>query len=58
MFLLQKDQLKEHERMVEELGNELETHRKHVPDKSAKNIVMQNYKEKEAYLVYEVSDFC
>jgi hypothetical protein len=39
---------------VERLEKELEDHRKHVPDKSAKNLVIQNYKEKEAYLCYEV----
>lgn len=40
--------------MVEGLEKELDTHRKLIPEKSAKNLVTQNYREKEAYLCYEV----
>lgn len=39
---------------VERLEMELENHRKQAPDKSSKNLVIQNHHEKESYLLYEV----
>lgn len=51
---MQRDQLTEHELTVERLEKELENHRKQAPDKSSKNLVIQNHHEKETYLSYEV----
>ncbi len=53
----QPEQLKQQEQTVERLEKELENHRKHPPEKSSKNLVIQNYNEKESFLCYEVRGF-
>lgn len=39
------------------LENELDEHRKAPPERGAKSLIVQNYKEKEAYLIFEVSNY-
>lgn len=39
---------------MQRLESELEIHRKHPPERGAKALIIQNYKEKDAYLHYEV----
>ena len=41
--------------MVQRLEAELDTHRRHIPERGAKSLTIQNYKEKDAYLHYEVT---
>lgn len=36
------------------LESMLEEHKKNPPEKGAKSLTIQNYKEKEAYLIFEV----
>lgn len=52
--MLQREQLADHEDRVQKLELALEEHRKNPPERSAKSLVVQNYKEKDAYLQYEV----
>nr|CAD7200399.1 unnamed protein product [Timema douglasi] len=49
-----RDQLRDHEDRVQRLEAELDDHRRHPPDKNTKSLSIQNYKEKDAYLHYEV----
>lgn len=51
---MQREQLQDHEEMVLRLEAELEQHRRHTPERGAKALSQQNYKEKDAYLHYEV----
>ena len=53
-FLTQREQLADHEDRVQKLEMALEEHRRDPPDRSAKSLFIQNYKEKDAYLQYEV----
>jgi len=46
--------LKDHEERVARLESELDDHRKNVPDRGAKSLTVQNHKEKDAFLQYEV----
>jgi PH and SEC7 domain-containing protein len=39
---------------VARLESELDDHRKHAPERGAKALTMQNHKEKDAFLQYEV----
>ena len=52
---MKREQLRDHEERVQSLEGELEDHRRHPPDRSAKSLNIQNYKEKDAYLHYEVN---
>lgn len=54
--MFQRDQLADHEDRVQKLEMALEEHRRDPPDRMAKSLFLQNYKEKDAYLQYEV--FC
>lgn len=56
-FLLQRDQLADHEERVTRLENELEEHQKMPPERGSKSLTIQNYKEREVYLSYEVSTY-
>lgn len=53
-FSLQREQLADHEERVTRLEAMLDEHRKSSPDKGCKTQVLQNYKEKESYLNFEV----
>lgn len=50
----QREQLRDHEERVSKLEAELEEHRRHPPERGAKALTVQNYKEKDAYLHHEV----
>lgn len=50
--------MKSHEDMVQHLEQELDQHKLHPPDKHAKGLAVQNYKEKNSYLQSEVSLKC
>ncbi|XP_065222830.1 PH and SEC7 domain-containing protein isoform X2 [Planococcus citri] len=52
-----REQLVQHEQTLERLEREYESHRKQAPEKSAKNLVIQNHKEKEAYLLHEIKRY-
>lgn len=53
MLVLQKEQLESHELQLAQLEQELNEHKKGpIP---SKGLPLQNYKEKESYLQYEVS---
>ncbi|CAG9823807.1 unnamed protein product [Phaedon cochleariae] len=52
-----REQLADHEERVMRLGAMMEEHRKTPPEKGSKSQVLQNYKEKEAYLNHEVSRY-
>jgi PH/SEC7 domain-containing protein len=52
-----REQLRDHEERVLRLEAELEEHRKSPPEKGSKSLVVQNYKEKEAYLNFEVKRY-
>lgn len=53
-MLRQREQLRDHEDRVNRLEAELDEHRRHPPERGAKALTVQNYKEKDAYLHYEV----
>jgi len=53
-FAQKREQLRDHEERVQRLEAELEDHRRHPPERSAKSLSIQNYKEKDVYLHYEV----
>jgi len=56
---LQREQLRDHEERVARLENELDDHRKNVPERGAKALTVQNHKEKDAFLQFEVTiSFC
>lgn len=52
---IQREQLRDHENMVQRLETELEQHKKHPPERGAKQLVQHNFKEKDNYLRYEVN---
>ncbi|XP_008198766.1 PH and SEC7 domain-containing protein isoform X1 [Tribolium castaneum] len=52
-----REQLRDHEERVLRLESELEDHRKSPPDKGSKSLIVQNYKEKESYLTFEVKRY-
>nr|XP_022909229.1 exchange factor for Arf-6 isoform X2 [Onthophagus taurus] len=52
-----RDQLRDHEERVTRLASELEEHRKAPPERGAKSLIVQNYKEKVAYLTYELQRY-
>ena len=54
MYSSQREQLRDHEERVSKLEAELEEHRRHLLENRAKALTIQNYKEKDAYLHYEV----
>ena len=53
-FAQKREQLRDHEERVQRLEAELEDHRRHPPERSTKSLSIQNYKEKDVYLHYEV----
>ncbi|XP_049821015.1 PH and SEC7 domain-containing protein-like isoform X3 [Aethina tumida] len=52
-----REQLADHEERVCRLEATLEEHRKSPPEKGTKSLIVQNYKEKEAYLTYEIKRY-
>ncbi|XP_044756583.1 PH and SEC7 domain-containing protein isoform X1 [Coccinella septempunctata] len=52
-----REQLRDHEERVTRLEAELDEHRRCQPEKGSKSLVIQNYKEKENYLNYEVKRY-
>lgn len=54
VFFFQREQLRDHDDRVNKLEAELDEHRRHPPERGAKALAVQNYKEKDAYLHYEV----
>ncbi|CAH1186769.1 unnamed protein product [Phyllotreta striolata] len=52
-----REQLADHEERVMRLGATLDEHRKFPPEKGSKSQMIQNYKEKEAYLTYELQKY-
>ncbi|XP_046667484.1 PH and SEC7 domain-containing protein isoform X3 [Homalodisca vitripennis] len=52
-----REQLQDHEDMVHRLEAELEQHRSHVPERGAKSLTLQNFKEKDAYLHHELKRY-
>ncbi|GLV41031.1 Exchange factor for Arf 6 [Carabus blaptoides fortunei] len=52
-----REQLRDHEERVMRLEAELGEHRKQPPERGAKALVIQNYKEKDAYLNFEVNRY-
>ncbi|XP_011498083.1 PREDICTED: PH and SEC7 domain-containing protein 2 isoform X2 [Ceratosolen solmsi marchali] len=52
-----REQLRDHEERVNKLEIELDEHRHHPPERGVKALVFQNYKEKDAYLHYELKRY-
>ncbi|GLG96716.1 Spectrin beta chain [Gryllus bimaculatus] len=52
-----REQLRDHEERVLKLEAELEEHRKYPPERSAKSLNIQNYREKDVYLHYELKRY-
>ncbi|XP_063217920.1 PH and SEC7 domain-containing protein isoform X6 [Bacillus rossius redtenbacheri] len=52
-----REQLRDHEERVQRLETELEDHRKHPPERNAKSLAVQNYKEKDAFLHFELKRY-
>ncbi|KAK6633570.1 hypothetical protein RUM44_004177 [Polyplax serrata] len=52
-----REQLADHEDRVQKLELALEEHRRDPPDRSSKPLFVQNYKEKDAYLLYEIKRY-
>ncbi|CAH0552778.1 unnamed protein product, partial [Brassicogethes aeneus] len=52
-----REQLADHEERVYRLEATLDEHRKNPPEKGSKSLVVQNYKEKEAYLNFELKRY-
>ncbi|XP_023289067.1 PH and SEC7 domain-containing protein 1 isoform X2 [Orussus abietinus] len=52
-----REQLRDHEERVSRLEAELDEHRRHPPERGAKALTIQNYKEKDAYLHYELKRY-
>ncbi|XP_072759646.1 PH and SEC7 domain-containing protein isoform X2 [Anoplolepis gracilipes] len=52
-----REQLRDHEDRVSRLEAELDEHRRHPPERGAKALTVQNYKEKDAYLHYELKRY-
>ncbi|XP_043288951.1 PH and SEC7 domain-containing protein isoform X3 [Venturia canescens] len=55
--LAPREQLRDHEERVNRLEAELDEHRRHPPERGAKALTVQNYKEKDAYLHYELKRY-
>ncbi|XP_015127362.1 PH and SEC7 domain-containing protein 2 isoform X2 [Diachasma alloeum] len=55
--LTPREQLRDHEERVNRLEAELEEHRRHPPERGAKALTVQNYKEKDTYLHYELKRY-
>ncbi|XP_063990262.1 PH and SEC7 domain-containing protein isoform X2 [Diachasmimorpha longicaudata] len=55
--LTPREQLRDHEERVNRLETELEEHRRHPPERGAKALTVQNYKEKDTYLHYELKRY-
>jgi len=53
-FLLQKDQLRQHESYLGQVDSDLAEHTRHPPERGAKVRVIQDYVDKETYLQFEV----
>ena len=47
--------MRDHEDRINRLETELDEHRRHPPERGAKALTVQNYKEKDAYLHHEVT---
>ncbi|XP_030758159.1 exchange factor for Arf-6 isoform X3 [Sitophilus oryzae] len=52
-----REQLADHEERVLRLEAMLEEHRKSPPEKGSKSLIVQNYKEKETYLKFEIDKY-
>ncbi|XP_014203854.2 uncharacterized protein LOC106636094 [Copidosoma floridanum] len=52
-----REQLRDHEDRVNKLEIELDEHRRHPPERGAKALAIQNYKEKDAYLHFELKRY-
>jgi PH/SEC7 domain-containing protein len=52
-----REQLSDHEERVAQLEQDLHEHRANPPSSKAKSVIVDNYKEKDAYLHFEVLDF-
>ncbi|KAL1492176.1 hypothetical protein ABEB36_012662 [Hypothenemus hampei] len=52
-----REQLEDHEERVVRLESMLEEHRKNPPEKGARSLIIQNYKEKETYLNFEIKRY-
>ncbi|XP_011331529.1 PH and SEC7 domain-containing protein 1 isoform X2 [Ooceraea biroi] len=55
--LTSREQLRDHEDRVNRLEAELDEHRRHPPERGAKALTVQNYKEKDAYLHHELKRY-
>ncbi|KAK0098521.1 hypothetical protein PV326_007384 [Microctonus aethiopoides] len=55
--LTPREQLRDHEDRVNRLETDLEEHRRHPPERGAKALAVQNYKEKDVYLHYELKRY-
>jgi PH/SEC7 domain-containing protein len=49
-----REQLSDHEERVAQLEQDLHEHRANPPSSKAKSVIVDNYKEKDAYLHFEV----
>ncbi|KAG8236738.1 hypothetical protein J437_LFUL016993 [Ladona fulva] len=54
---VEREQLRDHEDRVQKLEAELDEHRRHPPDRGAKSLSIQNYREKDAYLHFEMAQY-
>ncbi|XP_073978882.1 exchange factor for Arf 6 isoform X2 [Rhodnius prolixus] len=52
-----REQLRDHETVVQRLELELESHRKHPPERGSKQLVLYNFREKDNYLQYELKRY-
>ncbi|XP_049836509.1 PH and SEC7 domain-containing protein isoform X5 [Schistocerca gregaria] len=52
-----REQLRDHEERVQRLESQLEEHRRNPPDRSARGLVLHNYREKDAYLHHELKRY-
>ncbi|XP_044005287.1 PH and SEC7 domain-containing protein-like isoform X2 [Aphidius gifuensis] len=52
-----REQLRDQEEKVTRLEAELDEHRRHPPERGAKSLTIQNYKEKDVYLQYELKRY-
>ncbi|KAI4497784.1 hypothetical protein M0802_007110 [Mischocyttarus mexicanus] len=52
-----REQLRDHEERVNRLEAELDEHKRHPPEKGAKALAVQNYKEKGSYLYHELKRY-
>ncbi|KAK2588283.1 hypothetical protein KPH14_004304 [Odynerus spinipes] len=52
-----REQLRDHDERVSRLEAELDEHKRHPPERGAKALAVQNYKEKNAYLCHELKRY-